>query len=75
MAAAFRTQTKPRGAPLTLRVLFDIYLREVTPTKASATQQHDRTATQLFLRAFGADRKPHTLGLRDWQGFINRRRS
>ncbi len=65
MAAAFRTQATPCSTPRTLQALFDIYLKEVTPTKGRAKQQHDRTAAQLFLRAFGADRKPVTLGLRE----------
>ena len=75
MAAAFRAQPAHRSRPTTLRALFDIYLREVTPSKAVGTQQHDRTAAKLFIRAWGADRKPLTLGLRDWQRFIGERRS
>ena len=69
-----------RGAPaearrVSLARLFDIYLNEVTPTKASGTQQHDRTAAALFLRAFGPDRDPMAIGLRDWQRFVTERRT
>lgn len=75
MAVAFRTEATPRSVPRTLQALFDIYLTEVTPTKTPGTQQHDRATAQLFLRVFGADRKPLTLSLRDWQSFVTRRRS
>jgi integrase len=64
------------GAVLTLRTLFDIYEREVTPTKGSeSAREHDRRTLPLFLKAFGADRRPDTLNVRDWQGFIRARQS
>ncbi|MDQ6770210.1 MAG: site-specific integrase [Gemmatimonadota bacterium] len=76
MAAAFGTEPPmERNAPLTLQALFDIYVREVTPTKAEGTRYHDRSAVQLFLRCFGTDRNPSTIGLREWHRFIVERRS
>ncbi|MFZ5625225.1 MAG: tyrosine-type recombinase/integrase [Gemmatimonadota bacterium] len=75
LAAAFRTQPTRRAATITLQQLFDIYLREVTPSKAAGTQHHDRTAAALLLRTWGRQRPPLTLGLRDWQQFIADRRS
>src|SRR5690348_12087396 len=69
-ASAFRTLPTRRHGPTTLRELFDIYLREVTPTKGPGTQQHDHAAAALFLAAWGAGRTPETLGLREWQRFI-----
>ena len=62
------------AAPMTLRSLFDIYQREVTPQKAKSTQAHDRCALRLFLRAFGATRQPDTLNRRDWDSYVERRR-
>lgn len=58
-----------------MRTLFEIYDREVTPSKAPGTQKHDRAAAALFLKAWGKDRRPETLSLRDWQHFIEERRN
>jgi integrase len=66
---------RPAGAVLSLRTLFDIYEREVTPTKGSSARDHDRRTLPLFLKAFGAERRPETLNGRDWQSYIMRRRS
>ena len=40
----------------TLGELFEMYLGEVTPTKAKSAQKHDRRATEMLLRYFGACR-------------------
>ena len=61
--------------PLTLKTLFDIYGDEVTPTKAPATQRHDRATMAMFLDFFGVHRRPDTLSQRDWGRFIRARRS
>jgi len=74
LAADFRSKYSPR-ARLTLKSLFDIYLREVTPEKTPAKQEHDRRTAALLLRAWGEIRRPETLGLRDWNRFIVERRS
>jgi integrase len=54
---------------------FDIYVKEVTPTKGLSAQKHDKRATQLFLQAVGPNREPGTLSRRDWDRFIAARRS
>ncbi|MDE0072532.1 MAG: tyrosine-type recombinase/integrase [Gammaproteobacteria bacterium] len=61
--------------PLTLGRLLDIYGEEVTPTKGRHTRLHDRAATAMFLKCFGEDRRPETLSQRDWDRFIQARRS
>ncbi len=61
--------------PLTLGKLFDIYGKEVTPTKAETSQCSDRAATRMFLRFFGRNRDPATLSQRDWDRFIRERRA
>jgi integrase len=67
--------TMARPAVLTLRTLFDMYESEVTPQKGKSGRSHDGRALPLFLKAFGAERRPETLNVRDWQSFIRRRQS
>jgi integrase len=74
LAAELRRSAPPATAKLKLVTLFDMYLCEVTPGKGVGTQQHDRMCADLFLRAFGRDREPYTLNLRDWNWFISQRR-
>lgn len=59
--------------PIRLGPLFDIYLREVTPGKART--DHDKTAAALFITLWGRDRIVDSLCQRDWQRFIDLRRS
>lgn len=74
IAAKFgRAEQRPTTA-LTLSRLFEIYEREITPTKSASAQGHDRRSMPLFLKAFGASRRPETLNVRDWNSFIERRR-
>ena len=61
--------------PLTLETLFDIYGEEVTPTKGTHSQRHDRAAMKMFLGLYGRNRDPETLSQRDWDRFILARRS
>ena len=78
LAAGFASPGSQREAkpePLTLGTLFDIYGEEVTPTKAEASQKYDRGTMRMFLRFFGAHRRPDTLSQRDWDRFIRARRS
>lgn len=56
LAAAHRAGPVHRDRATTLHALFDIYVREVTPTKAPTTHQHDRAAAALFLAAWGPSR-------------------
>ena len=63
---------KPKD--LTLGQLFEMYLGEVTPTKAGTTQKHDRRALKLFTETFGKTRTVSTLTIREWNAFIRGRR-
>jgi integrase len=58
-----------------VQALFDIYVREVTPTKGWGSQVHDRMCADLVRRAFGADRAVATLNIRDVERFARERRS
>jgi len=60
---------------VTVAALFDIYEREVTPTKSRQAQQHDRMTALLFLRSVGRTRSVASLNRRDWDRFIRDRRS
>jgi len=60
---------------LTLRTLFDIYLREVTPGKGESKRNHDHRCAEMFVAFLGAGRKPSTLNRRDWDRFVKERRS
>ena len=72
VASRWGHDTRVRPAVLTLRTLFDIYEREVTPQKNSASARgHDRRILPLLLKAFGADRRPETLNVRDWHSYIS----
>lgn len=73
-AAQFRSHA-PRTAQLTLRELFESYEREVTPSKSEGKQKHDRRCAGLFLRCFGDGRHPDSLTRREWDRFIQDRRS
>jgi integrase len=75
IAAKFGRADQRPPAALTLSRLFDMYEKEVTPTKAPSTQSHDRRAFALFLEAFAANRRVDALNVRDWASYIARRRS
>lgn len=60
---------------LTLHKLFEIYGEEVTPEKGERTRKHDKAASKMFERYFGADRNPATLNLVDWERFIRDRQT
>jgi integrase len=75
IAAKFGREEPAPPAVVTLDSLLKTYEDEVTPTKAKGTQDHDRRTFTLFREAFGADRRPDTLNVRDWQSYIARRRS
>jgi len=50
-------------------------LREVTPRKGERKRKHDHCCTEMFLRFFGPSCQPKTLTKRDWDRFIDARRS
>jgi integrase len=60
---------------VTLEQLFDNYGREVSGTKTANTARHDRACGAMFVRVFGAKRKACSLDIRDWQRFIELRRT
>ncbi len=74
VATALRKAQAPLPPETTLQLLFDIYLREVTPEKGESKRQHDHRAARMFQQFFGPDKKPVTLNRRDWDGFIRWRR-
>jgi integrase len=65
------------GPPAALSVakLFETYETEVTPTKAPATQAHDRRALKLFRKCWGGSAVVSSLDRRDWDRFIQLRRT
>lgn len=82
--ASIAASRAPRcGSPLTLQQLLDHYNREVTPTKGSSKQQHDRRARLIWLAFFNAQaepsrrpsRPPVTLDRTDWDRFAHWRGS
>jgi integrase len=75
LAAALRRVDVPASVAPTLLMLFDIYGREMTPTKGESAQRHDRRATQRFLEFLGPHRRVATLSRREWDGFIRWRRA
>jgi len=64
---------KPKD--LTLGMLFDMYGEEATPTKGESSQKYDRRASEMFLRFFGENCVVARLSLRDWNRFVQDRRS
>lgn len=74
LAAAF-LKRNTLAAGRTVESLFDIYVREVSPQKTRQRQLYDRRATQLLAASFGKDRDPSTLSKRDFDKFIEQRRS
>jgi integrase len=75
VAAKLRQNESPRTSGLTLGELFDIYEREVTPTKSGTARAHDRRCIEMFTREFGTSRQPSTLSRREWDRFIEKRKS
>src|SRR4051812_34894515 len=74
VAAKFRRQDAAPPAALTLSRLIDMYEREVTLQKSRTAAAHDRRTFPLFVRAFGAKRRPATLNRRDLDYYVQRRR-
>jgi len=70
LALALRTNAKPLEADPTLQVLFENYVREVTPQKGMHKQRHDRSAAKRLTSFLRPDRRASTLNRRDWDGFI-----
>jgi integrase len=75
LAAKISQNEPPPTKELTLRSLFDIYLREVTPGKGESKRKHDHRSAEMFVVFLGAGRKAGTLNRRDWDRFAKERRS
>jgi integrase len=74
IAAALGRGTKPTGGDTTLAMLFDNYLREVSPTKGPHKQAHDQRATRMLLAILGPGRRLSGLTHRDAARFVAERR-
>jgi len=68
---AFNREVK--HVELSLGALFRRYLNEVTTEKSIRSQKHDHSAANLFLRCFGAQKKPKELSSTEWDFFIGER--
>lgn len=55
--------------------LFDLYRAERTPRKATKEQATDERRFELWSRWLGEDKNPLKIALREWEGFIEARRS
>ncbi|MGH7647254.1 MAG: tyrosine-type recombinase/integrase [Gemmatimonadaceae bacterium] len=75
LAARLRRAEVPQCEHPTLVMLFDNYLREVTPGKTLGKQSHDRRCAGMFVRAFGADTEARLLSRRELDRFVRDRRS
>jgi len=75
LAVELRNTERLRSSELTLRVLFENYEREVTPTKSASKQAHDKRTLKLFEKCWGSSISVKNLDRRDWDRFIQRRRS
>lgn len=64
----------PTG-PVTLGTLFELYLREVTPSKGKSKQEHDHRSAEMFGRYLGLDTEARTLSRREWDRFVRDRRA
>ena len=64
-----------RSGPVTLGYLITEWLTNVSRDHAPSTQSHDCSATELFLRAFGATFDPRNFSKREWDHFIRERRA
>lgn len=71
---AVQLRQPDRREPVTLGRLFDIYLREVSPSKSASKQQHDRTTLERFRAFFGPDRDADSLTHRDASAYERHRR-
>jgi integrase len=75
LAAEFQKVGKTQSQELILSALFTAYAKEVTPTKSASTRKHDERARSLFERCWGKEAKVENLDRRDWDRFIQQRRS
>lgn len=62
-----------RREPVKIGQLFDMYLREATPTKSASKQQHDRTTMERFRSFWGPDLQADSLTHRDMAAYERNR--
>jgi integrase len=74
MAAQLRQPNRTEIGAITLAELFDNYLREVTPTKGTSKQAHDRRTALITLDILGPTRRVSELTHRDAARFVAERR-
>jgi integrase len=74
LAAQLRHPNRRQVGTITLAELFDNYLREVTPSKGSSKQAHDRRTAALVLDILGPARRADELTHRDAARFVAERR-
>jgi integrase len=74
IAAQFRREGARDQRGVTLRTLFDKYERD-KPEKGASKNAHDQRARKLFLACWGGDTPVADLDRRDWDRFIEQRRS
>lgn len=74
LAARLRRPGRTQVEAITLAVLFDNYLREVTPTKGASKQAHDHRTAKLVLDILGPARRVSELTHRDAARFVAERR-
>ncbi len=75
LAAKIRANEPVRSEELTLQVLFENYLREVTPSKSPSKQLHDQRTARLLLKFLGAEFEVKRLSRVEWDRFIRDRAS
>lgn len=73
-AKALGLRSPDRDAPLTVQVLFERYVEEVTPGKSERARQHDHLMAALCRRVFGPNHDVASLTHRDAKHFERERR-
>lgn len=74
LASALRSQSHSQETPITLRQLFDNYVREVTPRKSTGKAAHDKRTARLAVDILGSERAVSSLNHRDAARFVEERR-
>ena len=77
LASKFNDMPERPTGPMSVTRLLTLYTREVTPTKGTSAQGHDRRAARVWIAFFGAQpepgrrgaRHPSTLDRVDWDRF------
>jgi integrase len=73
LAAHLGKLDAPRTDAVTLRELFDHYLRETVGRNGDSKRAHDERAAEMFLRFLGPETKAKDLNRRHWDRFVDAR--